>query len=432
MVLDQEAPRLEPQVAAFKREIQGFFRPGESRCSRRRPATAPRRACGGRGPRARRQQRRGGRGAGPDRLAPARPRGEPRKPAIAATIGTRPGRASPEGRRQRRPQPGVRGRVVCVERNGRRLPPDDPVPPDGGADRAELLAVIPSSRATSADPSAAPTPGPQWSSRRGARPIRSWPRCQPTPTPSTSPEPGARRGRNCAPDGGAGAPRLPHGATPPTTCRRRPRSETTRPSTGGAAPSGGGRPPAHPGRRGCRHAAGAAVGAPRLTLNLATARTIGFSPGYSVRPTRSSSAPTPRPGRHGLAGRAMRGAVAAKLDIKAEDLEGNRRSGRATRRSNLLPRSRAGSAARGPGRRGPRPRAWAQPQRQLDGGLSFSVPLTPSRPGRLRLGAAPAGGPSSRRDRPGSTRRDAAQAYISVPRRGRLREVLLLEPVPKR
>ena len=29
LVLDQEAPGLEPQVAAFKREIQGFFRPGE-------------------------------------------------------------------------------------------------------------------------------------------------------------------------------------------------------------------------------------------------------------------------------------------------------------------------------------------------------------------------------------------------------------------
>ena len=29
LVLDQEAPGLEPQVASFKREIQGFFRPGE-------------------------------------------------------------------------------------------------------------------------------------------------------------------------------------------------------------------------------------------------------------------------------------------------------------------------------------------------------------------------------------------------------------------
>ena len=29
LVLDQQAPRFQPQIAAFQREIQGFFRPGE-------------------------------------------------------------------------------------------------------------------------------------------------------------------------------------------------------------------------------------------------------------------------------------------------------------------------------------------------------------------------------------------------------------------
>ena len=46
------------------------------------------------------------------------------------------------------------------------------------------------------------------------------------------------------------------------------------------------------------------IGAPRLTLNLATARTIGFSPGYSIRHRRGAGRHRlTRPGGHRVAGR---------------------------------------------------------------------------------------------------------------------------------
>ena len=87
LVLDQDAPCLEPQVAAFKREIQGFFRPGEitllppragdgtaagvSRALDRALSDSSVAAVVALGP------------IGSHQLAHA---GEPRKPAIAATI----------------------------------------------------------------------------------------------------------------------------------------------------------------------------------------------------------------------------------------------------------------------------------------------------------------------------------------------------------
>ena len=182
-------PSLEPQVAAFQREIQGFFRPGEitllaplagdgtaagvSRVLDRALSDSSVAAVVALGP------------IGSHLLAHA---GEPKKPAIAATIVDAGWQGIPaEGRGQRRPQPGVRGRVVRPERDDRRLPPDDPVPPDGGPARPR--AARGDSRARGQRPLSRPRrPTPtRWSSRRGARPIRSWPRCRPTPTPSTSP-----------------------------------------------------------------------------------------------------------------------------------------------------------------------------------------------------------------------------------------------------
>jgi outer membrane protein TolC len=119
------------------------------------------------------------------------------------------------------------------------------------------------------------------------------------------------------------------------------------------------------------------VGAPRLTLNLATARAIGHSAGYSLL-TEAELVGTDSlgPADSLSLADAMRRAVDANLDLKAARLEvesgaQNVRSAR----SNLLPyvesrfggtvtREETASASLG-----------QQPQRQLDGGLSFSVPL---------------------------------------------------------
>jgi outer membrane protein len=119
------------------------------------------------------------------------------------------------------------------------------------------------------------------------------------------------------------------------------------------------------------------VSAPRLTLNLATARKIGYAPGWSVMTEAvlagvDSAGPTDT-----LAlAEAMRQAVETNLDLAAADLDVE--SGHQDvllARSNLLPqiesqvtqtytRSETAEASLG-----------QQPQRKLDGGLSFSVPL---------------------------------------------------------
>jgi outer membrane protein TolC/ABC-type uncharacterized transport system substrate-binding protein len=119
------------------------------------------------------------------------------------------------------------------------------------------------------------------------------------------------------------------------------------------------------------------VGAPRLTLNLATARAIGFSPGYSVL----TEAELVRTDSLGPAdtlslAEAMRSAVAANLELKAAGLavESGAQNVRLSR-SSLLPdiesrfggtvtREKTAAASLG-----------QQPERVLDGGLSFSVPL---------------------------------------------------------
>lgn len=119
------------------------------------------------------------------------------------------------------------------------------------------------------------------------------------------------------------------------------------------------------------------VGAPRLTLNLATARAIGFSPGYSLL-TDAELVGTDSlgPADTLTLAETMRGAVAANLDLKAAELEAvSGRQNVRLARSNLLPDiesqiggtvTREATAAASLGQ---------QPERLLDGGISFSMPL---------------------------------------------------------
>ncbi len=160
------------------------------------------------------------------------------------------------------------------------------------------------------------------------------------------------------------------------------------------------------------------VGAPRLTLNLATARAIGFSPGYSIL-TDAELVGTDSLGPADTVSLAdaMRGAVAANLDLKAADLEVESGAQNVRlARSNLLPEiesrfggtvTREKTAAASLGQ---------QPERVLDGGLSFSVPLYSEQ--------AWAGYGSERRLQQGREAQreqtrldvvlDAARAYINV------------------
>jgi outer membrane protein TolC len=137
------------------------------------------------------------------------------------------------------------------------------------------------------------------------------------------------------------------------------------------------------------------VGAPRLTLNLATARTIGFSPGYSLL-TEAELVGTDSIGPAdsvSLAG-AMRRAVAANLDLKAADLdvESGAQNVRSAR-SNLLPyvESRFGGTVTR------EETALASLGHSPSGISTAGSPApyrcTPRGVGRLRLGAPAAGGP---------------------------------------
>jgi outer membrane protein TolC len=169
------------------------------------------------------------------------------------------------------------------------------------------------------------------------------------------------------------------------------------------------------------------VGAPRLTLNLATARAIGFSPGYRVR-TDAELVGTDSLGPADTVSlaAAMHGAAAGNLDLKAAglELESGAQDVRIAR-SDLLPDvesrfggtvTREGTAAASLGQ---------QPQRELEGGLSFSVPLYSEQ--------AWAGYGSERRLQRGREARreqtrldvvlDAAQAYITVLQARTLAEV---------
>jgi outer membrane protein len=119
------------------------------------------------------------------------------------------------------------------------------------------------------------------------------------------------------------------------------------------------------------------VSAPRLTLNLATARLIGFSPGWSVLTDAelvgvdSAGAPDTL-----TLAETMRQADKVNLDLVAAELDvASSREDVHLARSTLLPQvqsritqtyTRQGTAAASLGQ---------QPERLLDGGVSFSLPL---------------------------------------------------------
>lgn len=119
------------------------------------------------------------------------------------------------------------------------------------------------------------------------------------------------------------------------------------------------------------------VSASRLTLNLATARRIGFSPSYGLLTEADVvGVDSTGPADTLTLTAAMRGAVDANLDLAAARLgaESGRQSVRLAR-AGLLPQvesqlggtlTREGTADASLGQ---------QPERRLDGGLSMSVPL---------------------------------------------------------
>ena len=140
------------------------------------------------------------------------------------------------------------------------------------------------------------------------------------------------------------------------------------------------------------------VGAPRLTLNLATARAIGFSPGYSIL-TEAELVGTDSLGPADTVSLAdaMRGAVAANLDLKAADLAVE--SGAQNVRLCPLqpaPRDREPVRRHGDAREdrggepGPAARAGARRRALLLRAVVLGTGL-----GRLRLGAPAAAGPRS-------------------------------------
>jgi outer membrane protein TolC len=119
------------------------------------------------------------------------------------------------------------------------------------------------------------------------------------------------------------------------------------------------------------------VSASRLTLNLATARQIGFSPGWSVLTEAEliNADSAGAPDTLTLAA-AMRGAAEENLDLAAADLEAaaGEQNVRLAR-SNLLPQ--VGSTVRETFTREETAAAsfGQQPERLLEGGLSMSVPI---------------------------------------------------------
>jgi outer membrane protein len=119
------------------------------------------------------------------------------------------------------------------------------------------------------------------------------------------------------------------------------------------------------------------VSAPRLTLNLSTARLIGVSPGWSVLTDAELVGVDSAGPRDTLSlAEAMQQAQAANLDLAAADLDVTSGRQEVTRsRANLLPQidsrisqtyTRQGTAAASLGQ---------QPERLLDGGVTFSLPL---------------------------------------------------------
>jgi outer membrane protein len=119
------------------------------------------------------------------------------------------------------------------------------------------------------------------------------------------------------------------------------------------------------------------VSAPRLLVNLATARLIGFSPGWSVlTDAELIGTDSAGPADTLTLAQAMQTAVASNLDLAAANLDvASGREGVHLSRASLLPQiqsqlnqtyTRAATAAASLGQ---------QPQRLLDGAINFSLPL---------------------------------------------------------
>ena len=119
------------------------------------------------------------------------------------------------------------------------------------------------------------------------------------------------------------------------------------------------------------------VSAPRLTLNLATARRIGFTPGWSLlTDAELVDVDSVGPADTLSLTETMRHAVEGNLDLAASDLEvASGQQDVLLARSNVLPQvesnlsqtyTRSETAAASFGQ---------QPERQLEGGVTFSVPL---------------------------------------------------------
>jgi outer membrane protein TolC/ABC-type uncharacterized transport system substrate-binding protein len=119
------------------------------------------------------------------------------------------------------------------------------------------------------------------------------------------------------------------------------------------------------------------VSAPRLTLNLATARAIGFSPGWSLlTDAELAGVDSAGPADTLSLVETMRGAARTNLDLAAANLDvASGRQNVRLARSGLLPQvdsrisetfTREGTAAASLGQ---------QPERVLDGAVSMSVPL---------------------------------------------------------
>jgi outer membrane protein len=160
------------------------------------------------------------------------------------------------------------------------------------------------------------------------------------------------------------------------------------------------------------------VSAPRLTLNLGTARRIGYSPGVSLlTDVELVGTDSVGPADTLTLAETMRGAAQSNLDLAAADLDvASGTQDVRLARANLLPQlegqvgetfTREGSAAASLGQ---------QPERLVDGGVSFSVPLYSEQ--------AWAGYGTERRLQRGRQAErdqlrldvvlDAAQAYLSV------------------
>lgn len=119
------------------------------------------------------------------------------------------------------------------------------------------------------------------------------------------------------------------------------------------------------------------VSAPRLTLNLAAARQIGFSPGYSLlTDAQLVGTDSIGPADTLTLAETMRAAAATNLDLAAANLDvASGTQDVRLARSNLLPQiesqigetfTKEGTAAASLGQ---------QPERLVDGGITFSVPL---------------------------------------------------------